>query len=251
MKSEERSQKAMPTSTLYAKGTWTVGPKVPPIFDSSSNRKTEGYSEIDQALRDIASVGSLSDYEDYLGRTITRFDVGNFVNALSTASKLVSDRRGMASFEAMPAFHSLLRGLEAGVAALQPRGIAMVCYALGKLERTYEPLLPRLVERCIERARDLNCTDAARVCWGFAKLDVTESQLWSALLRRLPGVLADTRAVDLSMITWSLGSLELGDEALYQLLADVTLAQLDDIPPQGLSNALWAFAKRRQPHPRT
>lgn len=214
---------------------------VPHIFSPAGGRRREAIV-IDRRLH---GANVIPEYMRVLSQCIASFDAGNVVVALSQAAKIV-DEAAVPKLKAQPLWQALLDNLMSCVGELEPRGLSMAAYDCAKLGCREEAVLSALASASTRRAQDFGGKDIAKMCWAIAKTGLRDGEVfedfWAAMEAQVPAKVHDGNVADVSMIAWSFATMEIGAQAMYHETALALLAMSSDIPPQSLSNIVWAYA---------
>jgi hypothetical protein len=122
------------------------------------------------------------------------------------------------------------------------RDVATCIYALGRLGRADEALLPPLLTRVVREAPRLHAIEMALAANGLADLQVAQPEALHALSRAAIAKLEQFGAAELPRLLSALSSLGWHDEQLLRLSAARLPLLLTDMEPKALSSMAAAFA---------
>ncbi|CAJ1452103.1 unnamed protein product [Effrenium voratum] len=197
---------------------------------------------MDKRLR---SAETISDLMSLVSASLTSFDVGNLVIALSAGARIADERVVPTLRFGYPAWNQLLAKVLECSHCLEPRGLAMVAHSAAKLG--WRDAALKLSSCASAKSKELNTTDLAKICWAMSKLGCELPDFWGAMEDAVIDKIASAKSVDLSMIAWAFGHAEKGGRAINDV-ARAAIGLLDELTPQCLANTAWAAARLEAPN---
>lgn len=143
----------------------------------------------------------------------------------------------------------LVEKIGSEVASKDPRDIAEVVHAWGKLGLDIVGRHPQVLDTIIQATKAkigaFNTQDLSMTAWGLSKLGKHDVELMAMISAKAQEKIQEFAPEGLSMIAYAFALLGIKDTALFTAISAQTQTSEKDFPPLSLGNIAWAFATLR------
>ena len=149
-------------------------------------------------------------------------------------------------------FDALARSSARNLAGFSPQGLSNTAWAFAKVGATNDALMDAMTTRATAEAASLNPRDLANVAWAFARSGRADERCFAALADAAERRVDDFSTQGLANTAWAHAKAGVSAPTLFSALARALESRFfrgrvgEDVAPQDVSNAAWAFARACQ-----